>query len=239
MPGNSITDQRQYYDTRWAAFEYPNDLEIGRLSEILGLLSQVQRFRRICDLGCGSGWLAGILGHLAPTVGVDLGDVSRAKERYPHCEFLSADILNWDHPQAAFDLVVSSEVLEHIPYGSQEKYLQIAYRVLEPGGSFILTTPNKATMDAMPGGGRSYSNQPIEDWVDRQRLTQLLNGVGFSVAHTTSFPLGFGQLGRHRLMNSVKLQTMLGGLGLREAWRRYALQSDFGLHLAVLARKSV
>ena len=92
-------------------------------------------------------------------------------------------------------------------------------------------------MDAMPGGGRTYSNQPIEDWVDRERLTQLLTGVGFSVAHATSFPLGFGQLGRHRVMNSVKLQRLLRAVGLRETWRRYALRSDFGLHIAVLAQK--
>ena len=238
VPPTTITDQRQYYNARWAAFQYPDALEVVRLHEMLGLLCRIERVRKICDLGCGSGWLAGILGHLAPTVGVDLGDVSRAKERYPHCEFVSADILNWDHPQAAFDLVVSSEVLEHIPYNGQSRYLQIACDLLEPGGSLILTTPNKATMDAMPGGGRTYSNQPIEDWVDRERLTRLLMDAGFSVTHATSFPLGFGQLGKHRMVNSVKLQRLLGALGLGETWRRYALRSDFGLHLAVLARKS-
>ena len=232
-----INEQRRYYDERWAAFEYPDPLEVARISEILGLMRGLKRCRRICDLGCGSGWIAGILGHFAPTTGVDLGDVTRARERYPNCEFISADILEWDYPRASFDLLVSSEVIEHIPYGQQAQYLKIAFDLLESGGSLILTTPNKKTMEAIPGGGRSFSNQPIEDWVDWRTLVQLLDTAGFRITHATSFSLGLGNLGMHRIVNSHKLNTALAAVGLHRLWQDFALAKGFGLHLAVLAQK--
>lgn len=41
----------------------------------------------------------------------------------------------------SFDFVVSFQVIEHIP--DDTKYVSEIYRVLRPGGKFIVTTPNK------------------------------------------------------------------------------------------------
>src|SRR5688572_19466148 len=185
-----IPEQRQFYDERWASFQYPGHLEVERISKVIELLCYVRRFERICDLGCGAGWISGVLGHFGKTLGVDLSDVERARARFPNCEFISENILEWQHPREAFDVVVSGEVIEHIPYSSQGDYLRICFDLLKPGGSLILTTPNKRTMDAIPGGGRTWSNQPIEDWLDKRQLVRLLERAGFEIKRTSSITLG-------------------------------------------------
>lgn len=65
-----ITEQRRYYDERWAPFDYPDELELARVSVILQMMRRVGHYRKVCDLGCGSGWIAGILGHFATALGM-------------------------------------------------------------------------------------------------------------------------------------------------------------------------
>jgi SAM-dependent methyltransferase len=233
-----LGEQRRFYDERWASFQYPGRLEVERVSAVIEMMCHTSSFARICDLGCGAGWITGILGHFGKTLGIDLSDVERARARFPNCEFISENILEWQHPRAAFDLVVSAEVIEHIPFARQADYLRICHDLLGPGGSLILTTPNKSTMDAIPGGGRAWSNQPIEDWLGRRDLDRLLARTGFRVKRRTSVTLGVGNRGAHRLVNSEKLNRMLERVGLFDAWRALALRKDFGLHLVVLAEKA-
>jgi SAM-dependent methyltransferase len=232
-----IGEQQRFYDERWGSFVFPGHLELERASTLIDLMRYVKSYDRICDLGCGSGWISGVLGHFGRTLGVDLSDVARARARFPNCEFLSENILDWQHPKAMFDLLISSEVIEHIPYNVQSNYTKICYDLLKPGGSLILTTPNKKTMDAIPGGGRTWSDQPIEDWLDRQSLFSLLERTGFRIRRKTSITLGIGNMGIHRVVNSVKLSRFLARFGLVDMWRALALSLDFGLHLAVLAEK--
>jgi SAM-dependent methyltransferase len=234
---SEISEQRVFYDERWAGFKYPGHLELDRASKVVELMRHVKNYERICDLGCGAGWIAGVLGHFGRTLGVDLSNVDRARARFTNCEFVSADILNWDYPRESFTLVVSSEVIEHIPYPRQPDYLRVCHDLLEPGGSLILTTPNKKTMNAIPGGGRTWSNQPIEDWLELDQLVRLLQSAGFRPTHLTSTTLGIGNLGLHRIVNSIKLNRSLERAGLRDAWHRLVLGLGFGLHLAVHCEK--
>ena len=46
-------------------------------------------------------------------------------------------------PDAAFDVIVSFDVFEHIP--DSDAHLEEVRRVLRPGGSYLLQTPNKWT----------------------------------------------------------------------------------------------
>lgn len=235
----SISEQSKFYDERWSSFEYPGHLELDRTSTVIDLMRHVTRFDQICDLGCGSGWIAGILSHFGKTLGVDLSDVERARRRFPGCEFISANILAWQHPIEQFDLVVSAEVIEHIPYPLQSNYLMVAWNLLKPGGHLILTTPNMKTMNAIRGGGREWSNQPIEDWLDKRNLFRLLRHAGFRIKHSTSITLGVGNLGAHRLVNSHKINRALERAGLISDWRALALRLGYGLHLAVVVEKPI
>jgi 2-polyprenyl-3-methyl-5-hydroxy-6-metoxy-1,4-benzoquinol methylase len=109
-----VDQQVHYYNERWAKSAYANSLELARCVKILeNLLSLAIMQPRICDLGCGTGWLSAILASFGPTVGVDFSDtaIREASKRYPNAEFVCADITNWNHPEETFDVVVSQEVL--------------------------------------------------------------------------------------------------------------------------------
>jgi 2-polyprenyl-3-methyl-5-hydroxy-6-metoxy-1,4-benzoquinol methylase len=234
----TLDRQRDYYTGRWNDFAYADALDLTRMVAVMRAMESLQFSAPpvICDLGCGAGWTAGILSCFGPTLGVDLSDTSAAARQFPRCKFVSANVLEWDYPKSEFDVVTSVEVLEHIDAALQEKYIQVAHDLLRPGGHFILTTPNASTMAALPGGGTSYTNQPVEAWVSRTELSRLLRSR-FELLTLTSIVYGFGTHGSYRVVNSHKLQMVLASFGLRRPWQQLALRLGYGLHLVAHARK--
>jgi 2-polyprenyl-3-methyl-5-hydroxy-6-metoxy-1,4-benzoquinol methylase len=235
----NINEQRRYYTDRWGAFEYANHLELRRLAQVLTYMSDIEMpaIPRICDLGCGAGWSTNVLSMFGQVIGVDLSDTTIAQTRYPLCRFISADVIEWDAPKAEFDVVVSLEVLEHIEESAQGRYLGVAHRLLKPGGYLILTTPNKQTMNAIRGGGRTWSDQPIENWLGPDQLRSLLKQSGFIIESWTSLILGVASLKSHRLIVSHRINRLMRALGLYRIWQGAACRMNYGLHLAVLAKK--
>ena len=234
----NLEEQEGYYTGRWNTFAYANKLDLQRVVAVLDVLARIgfEAPPAICDLGCGAGWATGIFGMFGKTTGVDLSDTTLASQRYPHCTFESANILEWDAPRSAFDVVISVEVIEHIERPLQAKYLQVAHRLLKPGGHLILTTPNADTMRAMPQGGKEWSRQPIEDWLNPGELRRLLE-QGFSVESVDSIISGMGSRGLHRVMNSAKVGGLMQTVGVGNVWERLRLRSMLGLHLVAHAQK--
>jgi 2-polyprenyl-3-methyl-5-hydroxy-6-metoxy-1,4-benzoquinol methylase len=237
--GSSIERQEEYYTNRWKGFGYANRLELARMMKVLQLMTEIDLPSRpkICDLGCGAGWSTSVLGIFGEATGVDLSDVGSAQSRFGHCKFRTADVLKWDDaPRAEYDLVVSMEVIEHVDGAAQLEYLTVVRRILKPNGYLILTTPNKDTMDAILGGGRTWSNQPVENWLDAKHLKSLLLRSEFEIKLMTSFLLGIGTLGWYGLVNSYKVNQLLHCFGADRLWRQAAGRANYGLHFAVLAR---
>ena len=131
---------------RWGAAE-PNEDERSRLAAITDLLTgcDVGERPRILDLGCGRGWLSRALAARGEILGADVtaAAVERARELFPGLRFERADVegLLASCGEASFDLVVSSEVLEHVGDGDKPAFLRGVHRLLRPGGHAILTTP--------------------------------------------------------------------------------------------------
>lgn len=186
---------------------------------------------RICDLGCGAGWLTGILSAFGPTVGVELSPeaVELAHSRYPAAQFICADATTWDPEPGFFDVVVRQEVTEHIP--DKHAYLQVARRALKTGGYLFMTTPNLSVLEATSKFDREtiWEIQPIELPLRRAELSELLQKSGFQVMKTGSAVYGIGRFGIHRLVNSHKLRMVLRSLRLEQL-------CNFGLYMTTLAR---
>ncbi len=107
---------------------------------------------RVLDLGCGEGrHVHGLhmLGGL-DTIGVDLDEAALEKARNglatlpPQVEsktrFQPGDATALDFPDATFDAVICSEVLEHLPdYGAALREIR---RVLKPSGKLCVSVPH-------------------------------------------------------------------------------------------------
>lgn len=99
---------------------------------------------RVFDCGCGMGFYLMTIGALRQVelVGLD-GDTERLhwaqREQVP-AALLSGDILKLPFPDASFDKVLMSEVLEHI--SDDRVALSEIYRVLKPGGILALSVPH-------------------------------------------------------------------------------------------------
>ncbi|HEY4529478.1 MAG TPA: methyltransferase domain-containing protein [Luteimonas sp.] len=103
--------------------------------------------KRVLDLGCGSGYgTHRIAGHAAEVHGVDVAAdaVAFADARYRksnlHFRQVAAGA-RLPFEDGSFDVVLSFQVIEHVedPAG----YLGEAHRVLAPGGSLVLITPDR------------------------------------------------------------------------------------------------
>ena len=90
------------------------------------------RFVNTLDLGCGEGGLTDVLSRSSQnTWGVDISfnAIERARERFPHINFLQGDIVDVCHgsrlESIPFDLIVASEVLYYLDVG-EERYRTLA-----------------------------------------------------------------------------------------------------------------
>ncbi|MEW6496882.1 MAG: methyltransferase domain-containing protein, partial [Cyanobacteriota bacterium] len=102
----------------------------------------------ILDVGCGIGGSSLYLAQKFNTraTGITLSPVqaSRATERAQEAglasevQFQVADALDMPFADNTFDFVWSMESGEHMP--DKEKFLQECYRVLKPGGTFLMAT---------------------------------------------------------------------------------------------------
>lgn len=113
----------------------------GRLTSI------VRRYmdgRSVLDLACGNGrWV----GRFAPGcyVGVDLneGMLEHARRRFPHHEFVRADMRMLPFAESSFEGVVSLfGAMGHLPSDGQREMVAEVRRVLGPGGIAIFTNGN-------------------------------------------------------------------------------------------------
>jgi len=235
-----LDEDAAYYDQRWKSFEYANLYGLTRCLFVLQAIRDLDVIEpRICDLGCGAGWLTGILSAFGPTVGVELSPVAveQATQRYPTAQFICADATQWEPKAGTFDVVVSQEVIEHIR--NKRDYLGVIHRALRPGGYLLMTTPNLDVLNSIPALERRdiWEIQPVELPLNRIQLDALLLESGLQVVGCGSVVTRCGRLGLQHLLNSHKLNALLSGLGLGKAWRGLLGRAGYGMYLTTIAKK--
>lgn len=146
---------------------------------------------RVLDAGCGNGAMAGAYQKLGcAVVGVDMSEsgiaIARAAYRETRFERMEIDegiLRRLDEPP--FDLVVSTEVVEHLY--DPRLYARGCFAALKPGGRLVMSTPYHGYLKnlaiALLGRWDAHAN-PLWDgghiklW-SRATLGQLLREAGF------------------------------------------------------------
>ena len=137
--------------------------------------------RRVLDVGCGSSRIIGF----TRMVGLD---IVLAKLRYARRygnPLVHGSIFELPFKDSAFDCVICSEVIEHVP--ADERVFSELERVLEPGGVLILGTPDydRWRWRALewlygrlaPGG---YADEHITHY-SRANLAAFMQARGFTI----------------------------------------------------------
>jgi SAM-dependent methyltransferase len=232
----NLDDQRDFYDERWKNYTFVNRAKLERCTAILGAIADLKLNQpEIVELGCGSGWLTGILGAFGPATGVELSSVAvgQASARYPSARFLQADLGRWEYPREKFDLVVSHEVFEHLE--DQSRHLEVAHGLLRRGGYLILTTPNKPIYDDLLAHGETEM-QPIENWINKSNLRRMAQTHFQVVRLTTIRPCP--RFGLFRIFNYFTVRSLAERIHLRSALEKSICAWGGGLHHFLVARKA-
>ena len=152
--GRTQEEWDRWYDRADPWHYEDTDEDVVRTNAILKRLRHAH-FRNTLDLGCGEGPLTNALSTLSEnTWGVDISfkAVDRARQRFPHINFLQGDIVDvFDRPEIAvtpFDFIAASEVLYCLDTdGERERTLARLSRIGTPAClyffSVIVTGPTR------------------------------------------------------------------------------------------------
>lgn len=148
--------------------------------------------QRVLDVGCGNGYWAGeFLKRGSNVVGIDPSEsgISLARTHYPEARF-EIDYVTTDLPhrlnEDPFDLVISTEVVEHLY--SPRTWAQACRACLKPGGHLICSTPYhgywKNLAICLAGKWDSHHSVHFEGghikFFSRDTLARLLTEAGFT-----------------------------------------------------------
>ena len=166
---------RRHFDAQAPAYDERDTLyysKAGKIScrDIAAQLAGVS-YRTLLDVGCGTGFLLDLLARARPAEywGLDLSaEMIREAERkgIAGARYVVGSSAKLPWTDAAFDIVTCSQSFHHYPY--PEKAMAEAWRVLKPGGLYILS-------DTGIGG--------IGGWIDNHLLFPLMKSGD---CHTTN-----------------------------------------------------
>lgn len=139
-------------------------------------LNAIQASDKVLDIAAGNGWGTSVLASRLTTGEAVGGDISsKATEKcnelwshIPRLKFLQMDGTKLPFDDAYFDKIVSFETIEHTT--QFERMLLEFSRVLKPGGTAFISTPNRP-VNSPDGVKNPYHTQEF----DYEELHDLLN----------------------------------------------------------------
>jgi 2-polyprenyl-3-methyl-5-hydroxy-6-metoxy-1,4-benzoquinol methylase len=143
-------------------------------TEILG--KELRGCRSLLDLGCGPSSPVHRF-RIPETVGVDIYApyIKESRKKRLHTRYLLADLTEVSFPDRSFDVVLCSEVIEHLPKDKGEALIASATRWA--GTKVILTTPNGSVHQDEIGDNRSQRHVSAWTVADLKRMGFKVTGI--------------------------------------------------------------
>lgn len=235
FPYHHIVDLEAASFTRTLDFGLDYYTYMGRVLEL------VRRYvsDHVLDIGCGDGFLLCQVGadpELAARVtgvGLDLDERAIAFARaFSHgmkgIRFEARDVASYEGVSSLITLV---ETLEHIPDEAMPEFLRNVDRLLEPGGSLIVSVPSKVR-PLLPKHHRHYDLGLLLSHFPKYRLLEVSY---LSARNSLLFQLVARLLTRHRgLFRRTRVREAL--LRLHERFTS-DVTPEQGAHLVAVMRK--
>lgn len=176
---------------------------------------------RVLEAGAGEGYGAELLaaraGARVVAVDVDPAVARHARRRYPALPVVRADLQRLAVAAGSVDAVVSLQVIEHLH--DQPGFLAECHRVLRPGGTLIVSTPNRLTFS--PGGA-----PPRNPFHTRELAPDELAGLlapRFTVARMWGLHHGWRLRGYERAFGALVAGQLAAPAGQWPARLRWAV----------------
>ncbi len=158
--------------------------------------------KKILDVGCASGWFITQISKEFPRAkyfGVDIYEqgIIHAKKLYKKIEFKVADAHKIPFKDMTFDLVLCTEVLEHVD--NPEKVLLEIKRVLRPNGKAIIELDSGSIIFSVVWhiwgkfGGKVWTDAHIHSF-SVQKLEQIILECKFQIKKKKRFNLGMAMI---------------------------------------------
>lgn len=167
----SWANEEKFFSRSWTHTFYfwkLRQVMLGRTVERLLQANTGAQAVRVLDLGCGPGtnlfdvsdrcarfgraqWFGLDLNQQEAAMGADRSRWRVGERTLQPIRFLSGDIFNLPLADNSIDIILSSEVVEHLP--DPMPALKEMARVLKPGGYAMVTTPNPHNLPELVGYG--------------------------------------------------------------------------------------
>ena len=194
-----------YYEEIGENFaKFMSSYDVARRVALIHRLIPADRiFDHALEVGCGTGEISRTLA--GRTRDLTVSDISEALARQAGersgCSWSRQDACQLTFPGGRFDLVVSSECIEHTP--DPRRALSEMARVLAPGGLLVVTTPNRLWFPTLllAQALRLRRFQGNEYWIFASQARLVLQRAGLSIRKTSGCHLFPWQLpGARRLL---------------------------------------
>lgn len=141
----------------------------------------------VLEAGCGEGYGAHLLTADAKSLhALDYDDYAtgHVHAAYPQVPVLRANLVQLPYANESFDVVVSLQTIEHL--WNQEAFVAECLRVLRPGGTMVISTPNTLTFP--PGNmyhPKELTSDELRSLLEPQAIITVYEGLGHGPALTT------------------------------------------------------
>jgi len=187
--------------------DYIKDKEILQINfqKRLKRILEYKRGGDLIEIGCAYGFFLDLARRYFNVKGYEISEDAAKYAQGLSLDVESRDFLKADVPKNSVDIIAMWDVIEHL--FEPQKYVELARKVLRPGGLLCITTGDIESLNASLRGEKWRMIHPPTHlhYFSRDTLRLLLEKNGFTIEHE-------GYIGMTRSLRQIAYSIlMLGG----------------------------